>query len=130
MKLPVLRVARACANLEALATQYREGLGLTELGRFVDHAGFDGIILGHPRGPWHLELVHVRGEAPPPPPHPEQALVLYLPEQEEWQARCTAMERAGFAAVAASNPYWQRQGRSYADAEGGRVILQHAAWSA
>jgi hypothetical protein len=126
----VLRVARACANLESLAAQYREGLGLAELGRFADHAGFDGIILGHPQVPWHLELVHVRGEAPPPPPHPEQALVLYFPEPSEWRARCAAMAQAGFVAVTAANPYWERQGRSYADAEGGRVILQNAAWPA
>jgi len=128
VSMPILRVARACADLDRLATQYREGLGLTDLGRFVDHAGFDGVILGYPRGPWHLELVRVHGEAPPP--HPEQALVLYLPEREEWLARCGAMERVGFVSVSASNPYWGRQGRSYADAEGGRVILQNAAWSA
>lgn len=130
MTLPVLRVARACAHLERIATQYREGLGLAELGRFADHQGFDGVILGISQGPWHLEFVHVQGETPPPPPHPEQALVLYLPEQQEWSDRVATMERAGFVPVPSANPYWDRVGRSYLDIEGGRVIVQQAAWAA
>ncbi len=128
MSLPVLRVARACADLDRLATQYRAGLGLAELGRFVDHAGFDGVILGEPGGAWHLEFVHVRHEAPPPPPHPEQALVLYLPECQTWLDRVAGMERAGFLHVPSANPYWDRAGRSYVDREGGRVVVQQAAW--
>jgi catechol 2,3-dioxygenase-like lactoylglutathione lyase family enzyme len=130
MTLPVLRVARACANLERITTQYREGLGLAELGRFVNPEGFDGVILGKSQGPWHLEFVHVQDEAPPPPPHPEQALVLYLPERQPWLDRVAAMKRAGFVSVPSANPYWDRVGRSYLDIEGGRVIVQQAAWSA
>lgn len=130
MSLPTLRVARACDDLEGIAAQYREGLGLAELGRFIDHEGFDGVILGEPQGPWHLEFVHVRHEAPPPVPHPEQALVLYLPARQAWLDRVAAMERAGFVHVPSANPYWDRVGRSYVDLEGGRVIVQQAAWPA
>ncbi len=126
MSLPVLRVARACADLDGLSRQYRDGLGLNELGRFQDHDGFDGVLLGQPGGPYHLELVRAP-DVPPPPPHHEQALVFYLPDRVQWDARCAAMERAGFVRVRAANPYWERAGRSYRDAEGGRVILQNAA---
>lgn len=130
MSLSVLRVARACADLDRLAAQYRAGLGLAELGRFVDHAGFDGVILGEPGGAWHLEFVHVRGEPSPPPSHEEQALVVYLPEHRDWLERVAAMARAGFARVPAANPYWERLGRCFVDSEGGRVIVQQAAWTA
>lgn len=41
MSVPILRVTRAGADLERLAAQYREGPGLAEPGRFMDHAGFD-----------------------------------------------------------------------------------------
>ncbi|AND68350.1 hypothetical protein ATSB10_08960 [Dyella thiooxydans] len=113
-----------------MTAQYRAGLGLHELGRFVDHEGFDGVILGEPKGAWHLEFVHVRGEAPPPAPHPEQALVVYVPEHRDWLERTAAMARAGFARVPAANPYWERLGRCFVDTEGGRVIVQQAAWTA
>lgn len=46
MTIPHLRVARATDDLEALLRFYRDGLGLTVLGSFADHAGFDGVMLG------------------------------------------------------------------------------------
>lgn len=43
-----LRVARPTDDLEAVARFYREGLGFTELYRFTNHDGFDGVMLGLP----------------------------------------------------------------------------------
>lgn len=42
-----LRVARATDNLAKLVQFYRDGLGFAVLGSFEDHAGFDGVLLGH-----------------------------------------------------------------------------------
>ncbi len=61
--IPVLRVARLSDDLEALLPFYRDGLGLQVLGGFEDHAGFDGIMLGHPGAPWHFEFTRFRGHA-------------------------------------------------------------------
>ena len=47
MKSPtVLRVARPTNDLDAVVGFYRDGLGLQELYRFENHAGFDGVMLG------------------------------------------------------------------------------------
>jgi catechol 2,3-dioxygenase-like lactoylglutathione lyase family enzyme len=124
----VMRVARACADLDAMVRQYSHGLSFEVLSQWCDHDGFDGATLGHPHAPWHLEFIHAHAEPKPPTPHAEQALVFYVPDRAEWTARCASMQAAGFAAVEPDNPYWARHARSFADIEGGRVILSRQAW--
>lgn len=126
---PVLRVARPTNDLEGLARMYRDGLGMEEMGRFDDHDGFDGVILGHPSAPYHLEFTCKRGHAVGPAPSQDHLLVLYLPDGEEWQSACIRMAAAGFCEVRAFNPYWDRSGKTYEDPEGYRVVLQNGAWS-
>ncbi|HET6805973.1 MAG TPA: VOC family protein [Frateuria sp.] len=123
-----MRVARACRDLDALGKQYADGLGFDVLSSWKDHEGFDGIILGHPRGPWHLEFIHDHQAPPPPPPHEEHLLVFYLEDDEEWRRRCDAMLAAGFTGVRNTNPFWERNGRTFVDREGGRVVLHRGAW--
>jgi hypothetical protein len=129
MKGEVMRVARACRDIEAIAAQYVGGLGFDVLSSFRDHEGFDGIILGHPRGPYHLEFVRDHRAPPPPSPHEEQLLVFYLEDVSDWQRRCDAMLAAGFTAVRNANPFWESNGRTFMDREGGRVVLHRGAWA-
>ncbi|WP_179380852.1 VOC family protein [Jannaschia marina] len=127
--IPVLRVARASADFDGVLRFYRDGLGFDVLADFTDHAGFDGLILGHPAAPWHLEFTRHADHPAPPPPGPESLLVLYLPDPRAWQAAVDRIEGTGIAPVAALNPYWDRCGRTYADPEGRRVVLQRADWT-
>ena len=125
--IPVLRIARHCRDPFALAARYVAALGFVELGRFNDHDGFDGIMVGWPRAGWHLEFV----AAPHPranPPEREDALVLYFPDAGEWGAARAAALAAGFTAAAAGNPYWEENGASFDDAEGFRLILARQQW--
>jgi uncharacterized glyoxalase superfamily protein PhnB len=123
-----LRIARRCADPFALAAQYRDGFGMTEHGRFSGHDGHDGVMLGWPAAGWHIELVRT-----PEPrrhvPDSEDALVIYEPAADAWQARVDALERAGFVRVRAGNPYWQQHGASFDDAEGFRWIIARQAGS-
>lgn len=123
-----LRVARPVSDLEGAVAQYRAGLGLAEIGRFVDHEGFDGVMLGAPGAQYHLEFTRCRGHAVAPTPTPDELLVFYVPQQEAWEARCRAMRDAGFREVAPWNPYWSRCGRTYEDRDGYRVVIQRAEW--
>jgi catechol 2,3-dioxygenase-like lactoylglutathione lyase family enzyme len=125
---PVLRVARPTNDLLALLPFYRDGLGFEIIGRFEDHNGFDGLMLGHPRAPYHLEFTQERGRPAGGAPSPEHLLVFYLPEPARWQAAVEQMQAAGFAPVPAHNPYWEQQGRTFEDPDGYRVVLQRAAW--
>ncbi len=101
-----MRVARPTDNLAAIAEMYAKGLGFTVLAEFKDHRGFDGVILGHPRQPYHIEFTsqreHQVGKAP------TQDHLLILPSY---------------------NPYWDPQGRTFEDIDGYRVVLQNAAWN-
>ncbi|MBT8461413.1 MAG: VOC family protein [Gemmatimonadetes bacterium] len=123
-----LRVARPTGDLEAVARMYREGFGFEELGSFRDHDGFDGIMLGHPGHPYHLELTHEPGSTTPVRPAPDQLLVFYLPDRAEWDATCHRVAEACFKAVPSHNPYWDVRGRTFEDSDGYRVVLQNAAW--
>ena len=56
--------------------------------------------------------------------------MLYLPDARAWEQRCAALRAAGFVEVRAFNPYWERCGRTFADPDGYRVVLQNAPWAA
>ena len=107
---------------------YANGLEWTVLGRFEDHDGFDGIIVGRPDGPYHLEFTHRRAHRAGPPPDAENLLVLYLPDRAAWDERCARMRSAGFRFVPATNPYWDAHGRTFEDADGYRMVIQNARW--
>ncbi|MGI4834680.1 MAG: VOC family protein [Janthinobacterium lividum] len=126
---PKLRIARPTNDLAALRHFYVVGLGLSELYSFAGHDGFDGLMLGELHGPYHLEFTSQPGHAVPPAPTPENLLVFYLPDATAWQAAVARLRAAGYAPVPAHNPYWDRQGLTFADPDGYRVVLQQTAWS-
>jgi hypothetical protein len=125
----VLRVARPTDHLAAIAEMYATGLDFTLLAQFEDHDGFDGIILGHPQQPYHLEFTTQRGHHGGTAPTQDHLLVFYLPDQNEWEASCARMLAAGFRRVPSYNPYWEVQGQTFEDLDGYRVVLQNAAWT-
>src|SRR5918911_1846489 len=97
-----LRVARHTERLDEVVAFYRDGIGLTEIGGFRDHDGYDGVFLAVPGTGTHLELT-AGGAHPAPAPHPESLLVLYLGNEETVRA---VAGRLGVEPVAPANPYW------------------------
>ena len=128
MLIPTLRVARPTNDLAPLVHFYCEGLGMQRLAGFTAHNGYDGLMLGHPQGPYHLEFTRQEGEAVGHAPTAEHLLVFYFPDAADWQAAVNRLEAAGYAAVVAHNPYWNERGKTFADPDGYRVVLQAAAW--
>lgn len=128
MTAPILRVARPSDDLDALLPFYREGLGLEVLYRFTDHDGFDGVMLGRPGWPYHLEFTRAAGHRAGRAPTQDNLLVFYLPDPAVWTAAVERMRAAGFEPVASFNPYWDRDGVTFEDPDGYRVVLQRAAW--
>ena len=124
-----MRVARPTDNLEAIAAMYAKGLGFSVLAQFDDHSGFDGIILGHSKQPYHIEFTSQRGHRAGQAPTRDHLLVFYISDKDDWQAQCAQMLAAGFREVRSYNPYWALHGRTFEDIEGYRVVLQNAAWS-
>ena len=125
----VMRVARPTDNLAATADMYARGLGFAVLARFTDHDGFDGVVLGHPRQPYHIEFTAQRGHHVGPAPSREHLLVFYIPDEHEWTESCARMLAAGFRRVSSCNPYWEVHGATFEDVDGYRVVLHNAAWT-
>lgn len=130
MTIPKLRVARPTDDIEALLPFYRDGLGLEILSRFEGHNGFDGVMLGRSSAPYHFEFTKAHGHPAGRAPTKDNLLVFYISEATEWQAAIDRMEKAGFAAVPAFNPYWDQLGRTFQDPDGYRVVIQQSAWNA
>jgi hypothetical protein len=78
-----VRIARPTNRLEELVAFYRDGLGLCELGRFCDHEGYDGVMLGLPEAHYHLEFTQRRAGSPCPAPSADNLLVLYILDPDE-----------------------------------------------
>jgi catechol 2,3-dioxygenase-like lactoylglutathione lyase family enzyme len=126
--ITTLRVARATDQLDEVVRFYVEGLGFDQLGSFEDHEGFDGVMVGTPGAPYHLEFTHQHGHTVGSAPAKDNLLVFYLPDVAEWTSAVNRMEAAGYKSVLSLNPYWELNGRTFEDPDGYRVVLQNAAW--
>ncbi|HKU89633.1 MAG TPA: VOC family protein [Steroidobacteraceae bacterium] len=116
-----VRIARASRDLAAAEKFYRHGLQLALVDRFVDHAGYDGVILALP-GDAQLEITgHARGRIAAP--DPDDLLVIYLPSAERFTWLRARLESMGHAGVPALNPYWRGRSVTIEDPDGWRVVL-------
>ena len=120
-----LRIARHTERLDELVRFYRDGIGLTEIGSFYDHEGYDGVFLEVPGTGAHLELT-AGGDHGAPTPHPESLFVLYLGST---QAVKTTLARLGTGPVPPANPYWASHGTTVEDPDGFRVVLVPEPWT-
>lgn len=125
-----LRIARPTRDITALLPFYTTGLGFHITGSFSQHAGFNGLMLGHAALPYHLEFTEQEAHDPGRAPGQENLLVFYLPGRGEWEAAVRRMEGV-VPAVQSWNPYWDAggRGRTFEDADGYRVVLWNGGWS-
>jgi catechol 2,3-dioxygenase-like lactoylglutathione lyase family enzyme len=123
-----LRIARPTDDLTAVVRFYRDGLGFEVLDEFRDHDGFDGVMLGREGAPYHLEFTHKAGHRAGRAPTEDNLLVFYLPDRHAWERAVARLQNAGHEPVKSFNPYWDRQGRTFEDPDGYRVVLQNAGW--
>jgi catechol 2,3-dioxygenase-like lactoylglutathione lyase family enzyme len=124
-----LRVARPTDDLDGVTRFYRYGLGLEVIDSFTDHAGFDGVMLGHAGGAYHLEFTHQPGHSAGRAPTPDSLLVFYLPDRIEWEQAVQRMIDLGYSPTPSYNPYWDIYGKTFEDPDGYRVVLQNSAWN-
>ena len=127
--IPILRVGRPTDDLDALLPFYVDGLGFEILYRFDGHDGFDGVMVGHPGHPYHLEFARRHGHTAGRAPTEDNVLVFYLPEAAAYQAALARMAAAGFAPVKSFNPLWDDGGATFEDPDGYRVVLTSRAWA-
>ena len=124
--IPHLRIARPVTDLARSTARYCAALGLHVIGRFDDHDGFDGVMLGFASASYHFEFTRCRHHPVAPAPSVEDLAVLYLADAAEWSAARARMLAAGFRQVRSFNPYWDERGCTFADPDGYRIVLQNA----
>ncbi|WP_337038890.1 MULTISPECIES: VOC family protein [Pseudescherichia] len=128
MVLQHMRIARPVSALSESCEMYCNGLGLDKIGDFTDHDGFSGYMLGLEGLSWHLEFTQCHDHPVRPSPSNEDLLVLYIPDKGSWLTTCNNMDDAGFARVKSFNPYWDRDGVTFKDMDGYRVVIQNMHW--
>ncbi|HKX94450.1 MAG TPA: VOC family protein [Methylibium sp.] len=118
-----LRSARPTNDLAALRRFYVDALGCRAVAEWVDHQGFDGLVIDDGSGAWQVEFVVDRARPAPPVPSHEHLLVFYVADRAALAARTAAMDAASGRRVAPNNPYWARCGVTYADPDGYCVVI-------
>lgn len=123
-----MRVARPTDNLPEVVRFYRDGLGLDVLSSFVDHDGFDGVIIGKKRSPYHIEFTHKRGDHVGRANSQDHLLVFYIADKKKWSRAIDRMRKHGYEPVRSYNPWWDKGGKTFEDIDGYRVVLFNAKW--
>ncbi|HEX6047841.1 MAG TPA: VOC family protein [Gemmatimonadaceae bacterium] len=121
-------MARPSRDLARATRFYTQALGFELLAAFADHADIDGVILGHPSWPYHLEFTRRRTDPLMPRPTDEDLLVFYLPDRSQWETVSRRVRDFGAQPVPSSNPYWNECGVTFEDPDGYRLVLENASW--
>jgi catechol 2,3-dioxygenase-like lactoylglutathione lyase family enzyme len=119
-----VRKARQTGQLDDVVAFYRDGLGLPEIDRFVDHDGYSGVMLDLPGTGTHLEFTATE-HLDAPTPHVEDLLVLYVGNEAE---AARLLTQTGTRPVPSANPYWDRVGVTITDPDGFRIVLVAGNW--
>jgi hypothetical protein len=125
----ILRVARPVNHFEGIIKFYVEGLGLQILGEFKDHAGFDGIMIGDSKAPYHFEFTRKKGDDVGRSPSQDHLIVFYIPDSMSYRSRIERMKSEGFFPVKSYNPYWDQNGTTFEDCDGYRVVVYNGTWA-
>jgi catechol 2,3-dioxygenase-like lactoylglutathione lyase family enzyme len=128
LKNKKIRLARPSSDLMATKKFYCEGLGFEVIASFEDHESFDGIMFGHASEPFHLEFARHHGGGIRPTPTDEDLLVFYVPEKNEFEQILERLKSCGYKPVKSFNPYWDLNGKTFADPDGYRVVIQNGSW--
>lgn len=117
------RIARPTNQLEKVLHFYQDGLKLPLIGRFENHNGYSGIILGLPDHQYQLEFTSYADGTPCPAPSKDNLLVFYFDTEEKYKEIQHCIERIGYQPVEPENPYWKTNSLTYEDPDGWRVVL-------
>ncbi len=118
-----VRSAHPTADLKRIRVFYGETLGLQEIGAFEGHEGYSGVIYGFPDARFHLEFTQEERGRPLPDSNTESLLVLYFQNQLHYDAMLKSLDSLDAQRVPSQNPYWDRNGVTFLDPDGRRVVI-------
>ena len=124
----MVRIARPTDRLDEVVRFYTDGLGLQILDRFEQHQGFSGVMIGIPGEYYHLEFTQQQGHLVGRAPTPENLIVFYIPDRQEWQCTIDRIQSIGYTPIKSYNPYWDENGITFEDPDGYRIVLENTVW--
>jgi hypothetical protein len=71
---------------------------------------FDGVMLGPPDAPHHLQFTKAHGHLAGRAPTADNLLVFYLRDEREWNDAVARMKKTGYEPASSFNPYWDQHG--------------------
>jgi len=116
------RLARHTQKLQPIIDFYCGVLGFEILGKFENHDHYDGVFIGRPNSDWHLEFT-VSDETPQHLPEEDDLLVFYAESNEKFLEICQKLEDNNIESIKPKNPYWNNNGKTYADPDGFRIVI-------
>ena len=125
--LPVVqvRIARPTDRLEEVVAFYHDGIGLSVIDSFENHAGYTGVMLGLPGTHYHLEFTHHEAGSDCPAPSKDNLLVFYFSARNEMERVVEKLHAMEYPSVAPENPYWSAdRSVTIADPDGWRVVFR------
>jgi len=121
----IFRVARHTNDIEKMVQFYTTILGLEVIGRFNNHEGYDGVMLGLQDLDWHLEFTccpeedfHVN------PSSQEDDLIVFYPRfASQMKVIEENIDIHRLEIFTAKNPYWHRNGILIKDPDNYPIII-------
>jgi hypothetical protein len=118
------RVARHTNHLEQLKDFYVNLIGLSLLGEFKNHSGYDGVFIGNTNLDWHLEFTRTV-ESVDHKFDDDDILVFYPETQHEYDHLLEQINTLKVVKSLAKNPYWQENGITIKDPDGHTVVISN-----
>lgn len=116
------RVARHTEQLEEMISFYTENLGLKVLGSFEDHDSYDGVFLGKENMDWHIEFTSSNSRVNRKFDEDDMN-VFYVDSEIEFQKITDTFRKNKIEPIVAKNPYWEKNGKTYLDPDGFRIVI-------
>ena len=92
------------------------------LGAFENHADYNGVFIGKKNQDWHLEFTQ-SNEVPSHIFDEDDLFVFYLQTQKELNIILKKLKENNIAKVLPKKPYWLKNGETYLDPDGYRIVL-------
>jgi len=116
------RLARHTNRLDQLKDFYVNLIGLSVLGEFKNHSGYDGVFIGNANLDWHLEFTQT-GELVDHKFDEDDILVFYPETHSEYDNLLERINSLQVVKLIPKNPYWQENGITFKDPDGHTVVI-------
>ena len=116
------RLARHTNKLEQLKDFYVNLIGLSVLGEFKNHSGYDGVFIGNENLDWHLEFT----QTVEPADHKfddDDILVFYPETQIDYDNLLERLNSQNVKRLVSKNPYWRENGLTIQDPDEHTVVI-------